>query len=283
VEDLLGKVAVVTGAASGIGLALTRALLAQGAKVVMADIEVDALEAASVGLGSDAEVLTMVCDVSDPVQVEALRDAAVARFGTVHVVVNNAGVSSAGPVWTQSLEDWQWVLGVNLYGVVNGIRTFAPLLIEQGEGHIVNTASMAGLTSPPFMSTYNVSKHAVVTLSETLFADLALAGASGVGVSVLCPGWVRTRIHEAARNRPGSPAPDVDGPTAGFGDFVGALIADGLDPDDVADQVIDAILTRRFYILTHPDWMPMITGRVDRIVEGRDPAVAGLPEPAGEG
>jgi NAD(P)-dependent dehydrogenase (short-subunit alcohol dehydrogenase family) len=249
----------------------------------MADIEVDALEAASVGLGSDAEVLTMVCDVSDPVQVEALRDAAVARFGTVHVVVNNAGVSSAGPVWTQSLEDWQWVLGVNLYGVVNGIRTFAPLLIEQGEGHIVNTASMAGLTSPPFMSTYNVSKHAVVTLSETLFADLALAGASGVGVSVLCPGWVRTRIHEAARNRPGSPAPDVDGPTAGFGDFVGALIADGLDPDDVADQVIDAILTRRFYILTHPDWMPMITGRVDRIVEGRDPAVAGLPEPAGEG
>jgi NAD(P)-dependent dehydrogenase (short-subunit alcohol dehydrogenase family) len=283
VEDLLGKVAVVTGAASGIGLALTRALLAQGAKVVMADIEVDALEAASVGLGSDAEVLTMVCDVSDPVQVEALRDAAVARFGTVHVVVNNAGVSSAGPVWTQSLEDWQWVLGVNLYGVVNGIRTFAPLLIEQGEGHIVNTASMAGLTSPPFMSTYNVSKHAVVTLSETLFADLALAGASGVGVSVLCPGWVRTRIHEAARNRPGSPDPDVDGPTAGFGDFVGALIADGLDPDDVADQVIDAILTRRFYILTHPDWMPMITGRVDRIVEGRDPAVAGLPEPAGEG
>lgn len=282
-EDLLGKVAVVTGAASGIGLALTRALLAQGAKVVMADIEVDALEAASVGLGSDAEVLTMVCDVSDPVQVEALRDAAVARFGTVHVVVNNAGVSSAGPVWTQSLEDWQWVLGVNLYGVVNGIRTFAPLLIEQGEGHIVNTASMAGLTSPPFMSTYNVSKHAVVTLPETLFADLALAGASGVGVSVLCPGWVRTRIHEAARNRPGSPAPDVDGPTAGFGDFVGALIADGLDPDDVADQVIDAILTRRFYILTHPDWMPMITGRVDRIVEGRDPAVAGLPEPAGEG
>ena len=282
-EDLLGKVAVVTGAASGIGLALTRALLAQGAKVVMADIEVDALEAASVGLGSDAEVLTMVCDVSDPVQVEALRDAAVARFGTVHVVVNNAGVSSAGPVWTQSLEDWQWVLGVNLYGVVNGIRTFAPLLIEQGEGHIVNTASMAGLTSPPFMSTYNVSKHAVVTLSETLFADLALAGASGVGVSVLCPGWVRTRIHEAARNRPGSPAPDVDGPTAGFGDFVGALIADGLDPDDVADQVIDAILTRRFYILTHPDWMPMITGRADRIVEGRDPAVAGLPEPAGEG
>ncbi|MBK6857844.1 MAG: SDR family NAD(P)-dependent oxidoreductase [Microthrixaceae bacterium] len=282
-EDLLGKVAVVTGAASGIGLALTRALLAQGAKVVMADIEVDALEAASVGLGSDAEVLTMVCDVSDPVQVEALRDAAVARFGTVHVVVNNAGVSSAGPVWTQSLEDWQWVLGVNLYGVVNGIRTFAPLLIEQGEGHIVNTASMAGLTSPPFMSTYNVSKHAVVTLSETLFADLALAGASGVGVSVLCPGWVRTRIHEAARNRPGSPDPDVDGPTAGFGDFVGALIADGLDPDDVADQVIDAILTRRFYILTHPDWMPMITGRVDRIVEGRDPAVAGLPEPAGEG
>jgi short-subunit dehydrogenase len=142
---------------------------------------------------------------------------------------------------------------------------------------------MAGLTSPPFMSTYNVSKHAVVTLSETLFADLALAGASGVGVSVLCPGWVRTRIHEAARNRPGSPDPDVDGPTAGFGDFVGALIADGLDPDDVADQVIDAILTRRFYILTHPDWMPMITGRVDRIVEGRDPAVAGLPEPAGEG
>lgn len=282
-EELAGKVAVVTGAASGIGLALSRALSAEGMKVVLADIEEAALDAAVAGFPDGAEVLAVHCDVSDPAAVDALRDAAVERFGTVHVLANNAGVSTGGPIWSHTPEDWAWVLGVNLYGVVNGVRSFTPLMIEQGEGHIVNTASMAGLSSPPFMAVYNVSKHAVVTLSETLFGDLALVGAEGVGVSVLCPGWVQTRIHEAARNRPGvgggqAPGADPDDAAAGFAEVAAALIAGGLEPDDVARQVIDAIRTRRFYILTHPEWKPMISGRVERIVAESHPLIAGLPE-----
>ncbi len=278
-QEMSNKVAVVTGAASGIGLALSRAFVAEGMKVVMADIEPAALDEAATSLAADGEVLPFRCDVSDPAQVDALRDAAVDRFGTVHVVCNNAGVSAGGPVWTQTPEDWEWVLGVNLYGVINGIRSFTPLMIEQGEGHIVNTSSMAGLTSPPFMAVYNVSKHAVVTLSETLFGDLQLAGASGVGVSVLCPGWVQTRIHEADRNRPvvddGPPVLSLD--DNGMREFVAQLINSGITPGEVADLVVDAIRQRRFYVLTHPDWMPMISDRVDHIVKGEDPAVAGLP------
>lgn len=275
-DELTNKVAVVTGAASGIGLALARALAAEGMSLVLADVDEAALTDVASGLESETEVLARRCDVSDPDRVSALRDAAVERFGTVHVVVNNAGVSTGGPIWSHTPEDWDWVLGVNLMGVVNGIRAFTPLLIEQGEGHIVNTASMAGLTSPPFMSIYNVSKHAVVTASETLFGDLALVGAEGVGVSVLCPGWVRTRIHEADRNRPG---PETDGPfeDSPLRDHVAGLIEGGLDPDAVAQQVVDAIRTRRFYVLTHPDWNDMITDRTDRIVQGEDPAVASLP------
>lgn len=278
-QELSNKVAVVTGAASGIGLALSRAFVAEGMKVVMADIEPAALDDAAASVGVDGEILPVRCDVSDPAQVDALRDAAVARFGTVHVVCNNAGVSAGGPMWTHSPDDWDWVLGVNLYGVINGVRSFTPLMIEQGEGHIVNTSSMAGFTAPPFMGVYNVSKHAVVALSETLFGDLQLAGAAGVGVSVLCPGWVQTRIHEADRNRPASAGglrvPSLD--DAGLREFVADLINNGITPAEVADLVVDAVQERRFYVLTHPEWMPMITGRVDHIVNGEDPTVAGLP------
>src|SRR5690606_35196841 len=223
----------------------------------------------------DVEVVGLRCDVSDPDQVDGLRDEAVARFDAVHVVCNNAGVSTGGPVWEHSLEDWKWVLGVNLWGVIHGIRSFTPLLIEQGEGHIVNTASMAGLTSPPFMGVYNVSKHAVVTFSETLFGDRALVGATGVGVSVLCPGWVPPRIHEAGRNRPDAGSAGTDGEASGFAEIAASLIAGGLDPDDVAAMVVDAVKANRFYILTHPEWKGMISGRVDRIVDGSDPVIAG--------
>ena len=241
------------------------------------------LDKASSELPEGTEVETVLCDVSDPEQVDALRDAAVDRFGAVHVVCNNAGVSTGGPVWAHSASDWEWVLGVNLYGVVNGVRSFTPLLIEQGEGHIVNTASMAGLSSPPFMGVYNVSKHAVVALSETLFGDLALFGAQGVGVSVLCPGWVRTRIHEASRNRPDAvEAPEAGEAASAFAEIAGSLINSGLDPDDVGKLVVDAVLSRRFYVLTHPEWMSMITGRVDCIVNGTDPVIAGLPDPSAE-
>jgi len=278
-EELSGRVAVVTGGASGIGLAMGRAFAARDMKVVLVDIEADVLDKAVGDFPEGAEVEAVVCDVSDAAQVDALRDQTVERFGGVHVVCNNAGVSAGGPVWEHSLDDWQWVMGVNLWGVVHGVRAFTPLMIEQGEGHMVNTASMAGLTSPPFMGIYNVTKHSVVTLSETLFADLQMAGADGVGVSVLCPGWVNTRIHEADRNRPaGNGDGDAEpSPSPRFSDFVGSLLAGGLDPADVAAQVIDAIGTRRFYVLTHPEWKPMITGRTDRIVAGEDPNIATLP------
>ena len=280
-QELNGKVAVVTGAASGIGLAMSRTFVEEGMSVVLADIEADALDQVAATF-PEGTVHPFRCDVSDAEQVEALRDAALERFGAVHVVCNNAGVAGGGITWEQKAEDWDWVLGVNLRGVINGITTFTPLLIEQGEGHIVNTASMAGLTSPPFMAVYNVAKHGVVALTESLHGDLAVVGAAGVGTSVLCPGWVRTRIHEAARNRPDTDGGPTDvGPGAVdapvFTQVVGQLIAGGLDPDDVAAMVVDAIRTRRFYVLTHPDWTPMIADRMDRILDGRNPAVAGLP------
>ncbi len=281
-DELNGKVAVVTGGASGIGLAMGRAFAAEGMKVVLADIEVDALDAAVAGFDQAADVLGVRCDVSDGAQVDALRDAALERFGAVHLVCNNAGVSAGGPVWEHSVADWDWVLGVNLMGVVHGVRAFTPLFIEQGEGHVVNTASMAGLISPPFMAAYTVSKHAVVALTETLFADLQLAGHTGVGASVLCPGWVRTRIHEAGRNRPEGHGGDVAIGLAGEGmqEFINEVIASGLDPAVVADQVVDAVKHRQFYVLTHPAWSEAITRRTELIVEGADPQVANLPAPA---
>ena len=277
VDSLSGKVAVVTGGASGIGLALGRVFASQGMKVVLGDIEEAALDAAVSEFPAGVEVTGVRADVSDAADVEKLRDAALDAYGSVHVVCNNAGVSAGGRTWETTLENWEWVLGVNLWGVVHGIRTFTPLLLEQGEGHIVNTASMAGLTSPPYMSIYNVTKHAVVTLSETLFSELELEGGA-VGVSVLCPGWVNTRIHEADRNRPGGvvePVPPLGG--ADMREMVTAMLAAGLDPADVANEVLDAIRTRRFYILTHPEWNPLIAGRVQRIVDGENPPAAMLP------
>ena len=283
-EELSGKVAVVTGAASGIGLAMVQSFVAEGMRVVMADIEAEPLAAAAADLPDGTEALTVVCDVTDLAQVEALRDAAVERFGAVHVLCNNAGVAGGGPIWAQSRADWDWVLGVNLFGVINGITAFTPLLIEQGEGHIVNTSSMAGMVSMPWGGTYNVSKHAVVTLSETLWADLQLAGAANVGVSVLCPGWVQTRIAESARNRPAAPGPRRE-PTEEeqlMLAHVGGLVAEGLNPKQVGELVRDAVRTDRFYIFTHPAWMPMIADRFDRILTGENPGFAPLPGMAGD-
>jgi NAD(P)-dependent dehydrogenase (short-subunit alcohol dehydrogenase family) len=282
-EELSGKVAVVTGAASGIGLAKAEAFAAEGMQVVMADIEQDALEQAAAGMLEGAEVLTVVCDVSDAAQVDALRDAAVERFGAAHVVCNNAGVSAGGPLWLASDDEWDWVLGVNLRGVISGVRAFTPLFIDQGEGHIVNTASMAGLISAPLMGVYNVSKHGVVTLSETLAAELQMVGATDVGVSVLCPGWVRTRIHEAGRNRPPSEEPTaIETMDENMREFIAGVIAGGLDPADVAAMVVDAIKAKRFYVLTHPEWGHLVSERTDRIVQGENPLVAALPSGPGD-
>lgn len=279
-EQVEGRVAVVTGAASGIGRALSERFAAAGMKVVLADIEQGALDAAVAEVvAGGAEAIGVVTDVSVATQVDALRDAAVEAFGAVHVVCNNAGVASGGLSWEVPLHDWQWVLGVNLFGVIHGVRSFTPLLVAQGEGHIVNTASMAGLTSPPFMSAYNVSKHGVVTLSETLFVELGME-ASPVGVSVLCPGWVNTRINEASRNRPETapaPEPSDEEGAEQFRDVLGSFLAGGLDPAAVADQVLDAVLTKRFYILTHPMWNEGITARTARMVAGEDPSTGFLP------
>jgi len=277
-QELRGKCAVVTGAASGIGRAMADAFANEGMCVVLADIESGALEEAAAALrGRGARVLAVPTDVSQAEQVQALADRAVAAFGRVDVVCNNAGVALSGSTWEHTLADWQWLLGVNLWGVVHGVRTFVPLMLQQGgEGHIVNTGSVAGLTSNPFMSIYNVTKHAVVTLSETLQKELTLAGAQ-VRVSVLCPGFVNTRILDAERNRPVALQNAVATerhPT--FEEMASAALAAGLPPAQVAAQVVDAVKTDRFYILTHPEFSPRVRQRMEDILEGRTPAAVPL-------
>lgn len=275
IADLAGKVAVVTGAGSGIGRATATAFTAAGMRVVLADIEKDNLETtASILRALGHEVLPVVVDVSDGESVEALAAQTVEEFGGVHVVHLNAGVAAGGPLWTLSEKDWAWVLGVNLWGVIHGIRSFVPRMIAGGEpGHIVNTASMAGLTSSAMMGAYNVSKHGVVTLSETLLRDLSMMG-STIGVSVLCPGWVNTGIGESGRNRPDE-LRNADGPNlleGGAASPLKAMLENGLQPDEVAAMVIDAVQTDRFYILTHPEWTPMIEQRMTDVLEGRTPS-----------
>ena len=274
IADLGGKVAVVTGAASGIGRATATAFAEEGMKVVLADIEKDNLDATASDLRSLGHtVLPVVVDVSDGESVEALAAETVQEFGGVHVVHLNAGVAAGGPIWTLSEKDWAWVLGVNLWGVIHGIRSFVPRMIAGGEpGHIVNTASMAGLTSSAMMGAYNVSKHGVVTMSETLLRDLSMMG-SKIGVSVLCPGWVNTGIGESGRNRPDE-LRNADGPNileGGSASPLKAVLENGLQPAAVAAMVLDAVKTDRFYILTHPEWTPMIEQRMTDVVEGRTP------------
>jgi NAD(P)-dependent dehydrogenase (short-subunit alcohol dehydrogenase family) len=278
-EDLEGKVGVITGAASGIGRAMAVAFAAEGMQLALADVEVEPLEdTAEMVRAEGTNAIAVPTDVSDPIQVESLAGKTVGEFGALHLACNNAGVSAGGLTWQIDLEDWNWVLGVNFYGVLHGLRSFTPRIIESGGGHIVNTASMAGLTSPPGMSPYNVSKHAVVTLSESMSVELSMAHPE-VGISVLCPGWVRTRIHEADRNRPSDPAAvEDDHPELeGMRDLVAGLIEGGLDPAAVAAQVVTAVKERESWIFTHPDWMEMVSGRTQRIVDGEAPAVSFLP------
>jgi NAD(P)-dependent dehydrogenase (short-subunit alcohol dehydrogenase family) len=283
VDELRDRVAVVTGGASGIGLGMVQAFAAEGMKVVLADIESEPLQKAVAGVkDSGAEAIGVVCDVADPAAVERLRDEALSRFGAVHVLCNNAGVggaSDASPIWERSLEEWDWVMGVNLMGVIHGIRSFVPAIIEQGQGgHIVSTASMAGLVSGGGI--YGVTKHSVVNLSETLFQQLAMRG-TDLGVSVRCPGGVRTRILESERNRteaprkaPAEAAPEI----AAIRKMVEGLVAGGKDPLDVGRLVVSAIRERRFYVLTHPHWKNMIEQRMRNILEDRDPT--GIMPPA---
>ena len=273
-KELKDRVAVVTGGASGIGKGMTRAFAAEGMKIVIADIEAEARDRAVLDLTKEgAEAIGVECDVSSPAAVEAVRDAALSAFGAVHVVCNNAGVAGGqpGPIWTAPQEDWDWVLGVNLMGVIHGIQTFVPLLIEQGEGgHIVNTASLAGLMEGAGI--YGVSKQACVGLSETLWRDLR-STESGVSASVLCPAWVNTRIMESERNRPETPRPESEVPAEAqaIRNMVEGFIKEGLDPDDVGRRVARAIQDDTFYILTHPGWNNIIRSRMENILNGRDP------------
>jgi NAD(P)-dependent dehydrogenase (short-subunit alcohol dehydrogenase family) len=271
-EDLQGKVAVITGGASGIGRAVAQRAAAEGMKIVLGDIEEGPLrEAVDELTGAGGEAIGARTDVADRASVEALRDRALERFGAVHLVHNNAGIGLGGPIWEVTEEDWRWILGVNLWGVIHGVATFTPLLIEQGEGHIVNTASIAGLIVAPFLGPYNATKQAVVAISETLFKDLQTLGAP-VGVSVLCPGFVQTRIAESARNRPDW-APDQDSTVAAeVQGVVQNLVDAGIAPTTVADRVIDAVRTNTFYILTHPELDIALTTRFDDIVQGRAPS-----------
>ncbi len=277
-KDLQGKVAVVTGGASGIGRAMAERFATAGMKIVLADVEESALAATRDAFATRGfDVLAVPTDVSKPDAVEALARATLAKHGAVHVVCNNAGVAVAGPAWEMSLADWQWLMGVNLWGVIHGVRTFVPIMLRQGgEGHVVNTASMAGLASGPMMSVYNVTKHGVVTLSETLQHDLTTVG-SKLKVSVLCPAWVNTRINDSHRNRPaalGGPETHTLPPGAeAMQQTISQLLATGLSPERVAELVLDAVRNEKFYILPHPDWKVLVRTRMEDILEERTPTL----------
>jgi NAD(P)-dependent dehydrogenase (short-subunit alcohol dehydrogenase family) len=276
-QNLESKVAVITGGASGIGRAVAEKAASEGMKVVLADIEEAALKETERALTSQgADAIAVVTDVSDAASVRELRERALAQYCAVHLVHNNAGVGGGGPIWDVPEEDWRWILGVNLWGVIHGVATFVPLLIEQGEGHVVNTASIAGLVTAPFLGPYSATKEAVVAISETLFKDLQSTGVSGVGVSVLCPGFVRTRIGESARNRP-TWAPEPSGEDAEGAETLRTAISDmiaaGIAPDIVAEQLFDAVRTDTFYIRTHPQLDAAIATRFSEIMETRPPTI----------
>jgi NAD(P)-dependent dehydrogenase (short-subunit alcohol dehydrogenase family) len=277
-QDLEGRVAVVTGGASGIGLALARRFADVGMRVVIGDVEAPALEVAVKELrDGGADVIGVPTDVSDPDQVEALAVAAEREFGAIHIACNNAGVGAGGLSWEAPLETWQWVIGVNLWGVVHGIRSFVPRIIEADAGHVVNTASVAGLVAAPFMGPYNASKHAVVAISETLHHELAMM-APHVKVSVLCPAWVNTRIGESERNRPANLAVERGEQESVMQSALSGFLANGLDPAAVAARVLDAIGSDRFWVLTHDaddNWMAAVRSRASSVTEGTNPGFNG--------
>jgi NAD(P)-dependent dehydrogenase (short-subunit alcohol dehydrogenase family) len=269
-REFKNKVAVVTGAASGIGRAIAERCVAEGMRVVFADIEAEPLAEAAKAIGGPAHHLAVRLDVSDAAAVEEMAERVYREFGAVHLLFNNAGVAPDGKMtWAQPLDTWKWLIDVNLYGVIHGLRSFVPRMLAGGEeGHVVNTASVAGLLGGPMISPYYATKHAVVALSESLFLELKMANAR-VSASVLCPAFVKTRIGESGRNRPGgSPAAAGSGE---FADMVKALIEQGVSPESIADKVFEAIKEERFWILTHPELDAAIRESVDGMLAGRNP------------
>jgi NAD(P)-dependent dehydrogenase (short-subunit alcohol dehydrogenase family) len=267
-----GQVAVITGAGSGIGLAMAHAFAREGLSIVLADVQQDALDAAARAIAEHGvETLTVHVDVSKQEQVEALAATAIERFGRVHVVCNNAGVSGAGDPWMGPISSWEWVMGVNFWGVVHGVRAFLPHLVMNGGGHFVNTASIAGLY-PGFAAPYDASKHAVVAMTEGLYNSMTNAGLP-VGVSCLCPGWVRTSILDSDRNWPAElgERPATDAVSEISLKYVRRAIDEGMTPGAVADLVVGAVRDQRFWIFPHPDFLEMAVQRFHRIAESLDP------------
>jgi NAD(P)-dependent dehydrogenase (short-subunit alcohol dehydrogenase family) len=274
-----GRTAVITGAGSGFGLEASRIAAREGMNLVMADVQADALQAAVAEIeGLGAPVLPFRLDVSKAAEMEALAEATRQRFGVPHFVFNNAGVGAGGLIWEHTLKDWEWVLGVNLMGVVHGVRLFTPMMLEAAqadpdyEGHIVNTASMAGLLNAPNMGVYNVSKHAVVSLSETLHQDLSLV-TTQVGASVLCPFFVPTGISKSHRNRPA----DMPHAKPTRSQLIAQAMSDKavssgkVTAAEVAQKVFDAMRERRFYIYSHPQALKSVQTRLEDVVLGRNP------------
>ena len=281
ITDFKNKTAVLTGAGSGFGLECARIGAKLGMNLVLADVQQDALDKATAEVQlKGSNVLSRRVDVSDADQMAALGQATFARFGAPHFLFNNAGVGSGGLIWENTLKDWEWVLGVNVMGVVHGMRTFVPMMLDAAkkdtgyQGHIVNTASMAGLLNPPNMGVYNMSKHAVVSMTETLYQDLSLV-TDQISASVLCPFFVATGINDSERNRPGAMR-DADTPLThsqkiGQAMTSKAVTSGKVSAADVAAMVFDAMAANRFYIYSHPKAIKSVQTRMEDILQARNP------------
>lgn len=273
-KELGGRVAVITGGGGGFGREIAILCAREGMRIVLADVDPEALAATTKLLGADVECLSQQCDVSSAESVEILAKATYERFGACHLLFNNAGVGAAGPLWTATLDDWAWTLGVNLMGVVHGIRSFTPRMIEKGEpGHIVNTASAAGLVSVPGSSVYCASKHAVVAITECLYHELRAEGAP-ISVSLLCPGFVNTGISDAERNRPAELSKKNPLAKQYEARLRQAIKTGRLSATDIAVSVVAAIKEDRFYVLPHERIKLAVETRMQDILQGRQPTDA---------
>ena len=277
-KDFNGKGAVVTGGASGIGRAMADRFSREGMKVVLADVEETALDRAVAEMkAAGAQVIGVRTDVSDGKQVAALAEKALAEFGAVHIICNNAGVGGEGtPTWEQAPETWQWVINVNLWGVIHGVRTFVPIMLKQGtEAHVVNVASMAGLISGPLLAPYYATKHAVVALTECLHYELAVSG-SRVKASVLCPGFVSTNIMDSKRNRPDELRVEERTRTPieiAMEEAFRKQVESGMPASSVADLVLDAIHDEKFYIFPHPEALEAYTKYSQTVLAQQNPVL----------